>query len=592
MKTGIIAPAAAELARLALRPRTRRTAGTGIRSSFCSLLVRTALVAGMLGGCHSGSSGDNPRAAPQLVRAMISDPKTFNPVLITDAGSSDILANVFEGLVRLNTKSLAVEPLLAERWETSADGTVWTFHLRPGVRWHDGTPLTAGDVVFTFDAIYDPRVPNSSKHVLTVDGQPIRAEAVDEKTVRLTLPRPFAPLLTALPEIIPRHRLGEALKEGRFTQEWGINSAPETIVGTGPYRIRQYVPSQFVRLERNPDYWMRDEQGQPLPYLDQRTVLLIPDMDSAYLKFLAGQTTIHAPRPEEIAELRAQADQLSIQVEEIGLSTASQFVVFNRNPRHYGKDGKVDPKLSWFTDSHFLRAIAHAMDKPSMVLNCLSGYGQPAITDISPSDTFFYNPELKDYAYDLDAARAELAAGGYRLDGSVLRDRDGNAVELSLTTNSGNKIRERIATILQEDWAKLGIKANYRPVDFTTLVEKLDTTFDWDAILIGFTSSPDPHNSANLLRSNGNLHMWNPNQPKPETEWEAEIDRLVEAGSRELDRDKRRAVYWRIQAILHEQLPMIQTVRAVDHVAYRRNLQNLDQTVWGINHPERLRFAP
>ncbi|HYD48476.1 MAG TPA: ABC transporter substrate-binding protein, partial [Terriglobales bacterium] len=180
----------------------------------------------------------------------------------------------------------------------------------------------------------------------------------------------------------------------------------------------------------------------------------------------------------------------------------------------------------------------------------------------------------------------------YQLSDGVLRDRAGNAVEFSLTTNAGNKIRERMCTILQEDWNKLGIKVNYRPVDFTTLVEKLDTTYDWDAILIGFTSSPDPHTGANLLRSNGNLHMWHPNQAQPATEWEAEIDRLVEAGSRELDRERRRGHYWRIQEILHQQLPMVQTVRSIDHVAYRRNLRNFERTVWGDHRPELLRFEP
>ena len=160
-----------------------------------------------------------------------------------------------------------------------------------------------------------------------------------------------------------------------------------------------------------------------------------------------------------------------------------------------------------------------------------------------------------------------------------------------VTTNAGNKVRERLCSILKEDWTKLGIQVNYRPVDFTTLVEKLDQTFDWDAILIGFTASPEPHNSANLLLSSGNLHLWNPSQEKPATAWEAEIDSLMDLATRTLVEEERARHYRRIQEILHEQLPMIQTVHDVVHVAYDRRLENFERTVWGQRHPERLQFS-
>lgn len=563
-----------------------------------AVILASVVVLASLSACQRDESatGQAPKAAapaPQLVTAMISDPKTFNPILVTDAGSNEVLSLVFEGLVQLDLHSLQIEPALAERWESNDDGTEWTFHLRPGVAWQDGVPLTAADVAFTFAAIFDPKVPNSSKHVLTIDGKPLSCEAVDERTVRFRLPRPFAPLLSSLQQaIVPKHILGDALANGTFAQQWGINTDPAKIIGTGPYRLSQYMQAQFVRFDRNPNYWRKTEQGETLPYIEHRSMLLVPDMDTAYLKFVGGQSTIHSPRPEEIADLNTQADRLGIRVEKIGLSTASQFVVFNRNPKAHQHDDTASPKLEWFTDLHFLRALAHAVDKKSMVINALSGFGEAAVSEISPSDVVFHNPNLKDYDYDLDRARAMLNEGGFTLLDGVLKDHSGHPVELTLNTNAGNKIREKMCAMLQEDWGKLGIKVTVRPVDFNTLVEKLDTTFDWDAILIGFTSSPEPHNGANLLRSSGNLHMWYPNQEQPASDWEAEIDGLVEAGSRELDAAKRRATYWRIQEILHEQLPMIQTVRSIEHTAYKRTLQGYDRTVWGTNRPEAIRFAP
>lgn len=564
---------------------------------------RLACVAALLlcAGCQSGPSSSSSSPAPktsaskhgqQLTQATISDPKTFNPILVADSASGVALGDLFEGLVRLNVKTTEPEPVLAERWEYSPDGKVCTFFLRKDVRWHDGQPFTARDVAFTFKAVFDDRVPNSTKHVLTIDGKPLNVEVVDDYTVRFVLPRPFAPLLNSIgTEILPEHILGDTLERGSFTQQWGIDTPPEKLIGTGPYRMVQYVPAQFVRFRRNPDYWRRDDDGKPLPYLEEQTLLIVPNQDTMYLKFLSGQTDLHTPRPEEVADLQSKSDELGITVREIGIDTGSQFVVFNRNPKHYEHNGKRDPQLNWFTDKHFLRAIAHSIDKKSMTVNCFNGYGVPAVADISPENKLFHDPNLPDFEYNLDESRRLLAEGGYVLSGNVLKDRDGNPVEFTLYTNSGNQVREKMCSILKEDWTKLGMKVNYRPLDFPALVEKLDTNFDWDAILIGFTGGVEPHNGANMLRSSGNLHMWNPNQTTPATEWERKIDELVEQGSRELDIEKRRQCYWRIQEILHDELPMIQTVRQRDFAATKRFVLNYERYVWGLDRPERIRIA-
>lgn len=551
----------------------------------------------LLVGCSRQASEDQnvQKARPRfLTTATISDPKTFNPILSVDAASGAVTGDLFEGLVRTNTLTTEQEPLLAERWEVDESGTRWTFYLRRNVRWFDGQPFTAADVLFTFRVVFDERNPNSFRHVLLVDGQAPEVEAIDEFTVRFTLPRPFAPFLSAVGiPLIPKHVLEPALQNGTFAQQWAIDTPPEKLIGTGPYRMTRFVPAQFVEFQRNPEYWMRDEHGAALPYLPGRVQLIVPDQDTTYLKFMAGQTDVHYPRPEEIAELRQKTDTLRISVQEIGLDPGSTFVAFNRNPAHYIRDGKRDPRLDWFTDRNFLRAIAHAIDKQSMIVNCLNGYGKPAVAEISPENKLYHNPNLKDYEYDLALAAKILEEAGYRdRDGDGWReDARGNIVEFSLTTNAGNQVREKMCSILKEDWTKLGLKVHYRPLDFQTLVEKLSTNFDWDAILIGFTGTIEPNNSANFLRSSGNLHFWHPNQAEPATPWEAEIDQLLDQGSRELDPQKRRQYYWRIQEILHEQLPIIMTVRDLRFVAYRNALQNFRPTVWGLYRPELLRFA-
>lgn len=565
--------------------------------TVAALVVALAVAA----GCRSASDGagtDTPAAArpahPQhLFTASFADPKTFNPILTVDATSAAAIADVFDSLVRLNPRTTEIEPALAERWDIGADGTDVTFHLRRGVRWHDSAPLTAADVVFTFDAIYDDRVPNSLRSVLTIDGQRIQVEAVDDHTVRMRLPHPFAPLLNgvAVP-IVPRHRLGEALAAGTFARQWGINTPPEQIVGSGPYRLEKYVPAQYLRLVRNPDYWMRDAQGERLPYLAEQTIRIVPNQDTAYLKFLAGELDLHAPRPEEIAELRARSAERALTVEEIGLDTGMLFVTFNRNPQHYQRNGTADPRLQWFTDPAFLQAIAHSIDRQAIVDTVLNGYGVPAASYLSPENTRFYDPTLRVHPYDLDRARALLHDAGYVRDpAGQLRDRRGTPIVFTLNTNAGNQLREKMCVILKQDWEQLGMQVHFTALDFGVLVEKLDVTFDWDAMLMGFTGSVEPHNAANLLRSSGNLHLWHPNQKSPATEWEAEIDRQVERGARALDPEDRRQAYGRIQAILHEQLPMIQTVRPIRFAAFTDALQNYAPAVWGIYRPELLRFS-
>ncbi len=563
------------------------------------LMISLLAATGCTGNDSTPRTGKSAATAPtprsqKLTTGSISDPKTFNPIISVDAASNAATNDLFESLVRVNSLTTEQEPSLAERWEHTPDGTAWTFHLRRDVLWFDGQPFTADDVVFTFNAIFDDRIPNSFKHGLMVGGQPLKVEAVDPYTVKFLLPGPFAPLLNAIGvPILPKHILGDSLKDGTFAQKWGIDTPPEKLIGTGPYRMSRFVPAQFIELRRNEKYWMKDDDGKALPYIEQQTQLIVPDMDTLYLKFLGGQTDIHSPRAEEVAQLRSRANDLGLNIEEIGLDTGSTFIAFNRNPAHYVREGKRDPRLNWFTDPQFAQAIAHTIDKQSMILNCLNGYGKAAVAEVSPENKVFHNPNLSDYPYDLEQAKKILEDAGYKdRDGDGVReDSEGNPIEFSLTTNAGNQVREKMCSILKEDWAKLGLRVNYRPLDFTTLVEKLSVNFDWDAVLIGFTGTIEPNNSSNFLRSSGNLHFWQPNQTEPATPWEAEIDQLLDQGARELDPQKRKLSYWRIQEILHRELPIFQTVRETRFIAYKRIIQNLQRSVWGFYRPERMYLA-
>ena len=563
---------------------------SALRTPVVLALAMAAAIA--IAGCRVNRPPNDHAATQTLYNSTISDPRTFNPILVTDSASSQAVGDLFEGLVRINPLTTLPEPGLAQSWEVGDGGKTIVFHLRHGVKWSDGVPLTARDVLFTMRVIYDPKIPNSMVSAMTVDGQPLKAEAPDDYTVVIRMPRPFAPIFYSIGFwIIPAHVLEPAYRAGTFNHTWGIDTPAARLVSLGAYQMDRYVPAQSIAFKRYPAYWMRDADGGPLPRLHGQVTLIVPDQNTQYLRFRGGQTDVYSPRPEEVYGLREDAARLHLNLTKIGIDTGSLFFAFNRNPRHYIQRGMTDPRLTWFTDLNFMRALAHAIDKRGIINLCFRGLAVPAVSDTSPENKIFYDPKLKDYDYDLDLARKLLDEAGYRMIRAGVRgDPHGHPLVFNLTTNSGVAVRDQMCAIFKQDLASLGITVNYRPLEFVTLVKALDSSFDWDCVLIGFTGGLEPNDGADFLRSSGNLHMWNPSQPKPATPWEAEIDRLMDQGTTVMDQHARAPYYWRIQEILHDRLPIIETVRQLDYIASRNTLESYDPTVWGFYKPEWIQF--
>ncbi len=545
-----------------------------------------------IAGCHVNRPANDHAVTQTLYESTVSDPRTFNPILVTDGVSGQAVGDLFEALDRINPVTTLPEPGLAQSWDLSDGGKTITFHLRRDVKWSDGVPFTARDVLFTMRVIYDPKIPNIEVSSMFVDGQPIKVEAPDDYTVVMRMPRPFAPLFSSINfGIIPAHVLEPAYKAGNYNHTWGIDTAPDKLISLGPYRMERYVPAQLTAFKRNPSYWMRDEHGGQLPRLHGQVMLIVPDQNAQYLRFKAGLTDVYSPRPEEVYGLRENAASMNLTLQKVGIDTGSLFFAFNRNPRHYIQHGVTDPRYTWFNDLNFMRAMAHAIDKHGIINLVFSGLAVPAVSDVSPENKIFYNPNLQDYGYDLHLARKILDEAGYRMIRPGLRgDPQGHPIVFNLTTNSGVGVREQMCAIFKQDLASLGITVNYRPLEFITMIKALDSSFDWDCVLIGFSGGLEPNDGADFLLSSGNLHLWNPSQPKPATPWEAEIDRLMNQGTIVMDPHQRAPYYWRIQEILHDQLPLIETVRQVDYIAYRNTLENFDPTVWGIYKPEWTQF--
>ena len=517
------------------------------------------------------------------------DPKTLNPALAQETTSTAVLGEVFSGLTRTDLKTMKPEPDLAERWEVSKDGKVWTFYLRKDLRWSDGTPFTADDVVFTFNEIYyNDQVPTSARDILTIRGKKIKVEKVDERTVRFTLPEPFAPFLNALSvEILPKHKLEKHIKEGTFNTAWNVATDPKEIVGTGPWIIKEYVKGQRIVFERNPYYWEKDEEGRKLPYIKRKIGIIVSEPDTALLKFKNGEVDYIGLRAQDI-QFIARMRRPDVKVFDLGPTPSTTFLVFNQNPR-----AKIDRhKLRWFTNPTFRRAISHAIDREGISYLVYNGLAEPLYSPITPANRPYFKKEIFPvYEYDLEKARELLRSIGFEdRDGDgILEDPEGNDLKFTLITNAGNKERETIGNIIKEDLKKIGIEVHFQPIDFNSLVSRLTAPpYEWEAVIIGLTGSMDPHFGRNVWHSSGQLHMWNPRQKEPATSWEKRINELIDRGATEINFEKRVEIYREMYRIISEVQPMIYIATPKSLLASYDRFGNLFPTVWGWYEENRL----
>ena len=534
-----------------------------------------------------------------LTIATISDPLTFNLAISTDASSSGVLGYLFEGLTETSWLTDEVEPALAQSWEHSEDGLTWTFHLRRDVRWHDGQPFTAHDVDFTFNRIiYNQDIPASSRPAFNfrfldeASGEwreaPMTVTALDDYTVQCVLPVPFAPFLRSMgTAIYPKHVLEQHVDDGTFADTWDIDTDPAEIIGTGPFTIAGYEPDQRVVLQRNPDYWLRDGAGNPLPYLDQVIHLIVPDLEAELALFLSGDSDAHGVQGEEYERLEPLQEEGNFTIHRRGPAFGTTFMGFNMNPGAAPDSGEpyVAPeKLRWFQNVQFRQAVAHTVDKATIIEEVQHGLAYPQWASISPAAGDFHNPNVPRYEYDLDRANEILDDLGWTdTNGDGIREDDqGNEIAFSLVTNTGNTVRGRVAELVHQGMQQLGLRVDFRLVEFGDLVGQLTATYDWEAMIIGFTGGTEPHFGINLWHSGENLHLWYPNQPEPATDWEAKIDELYIMGSRELDRTRRVDLYHEAQEVAAENVPVIYTTLAERLSAVRNVFGNTTPTLYAL----------
>ncbi len=525
------------------------------------------------------------REGGELRFVLSSDPRTLNPAVAQETSSTAVLSDLFTGLTKTDLKTMQVVPDLAQGWEEKEGGRVYIFHLKRGIRWSDGQPFSAEDVVFTYRDIYlNPNIPNSTGDMfrgILKSEEDVRnfVKKLDSYTIEFRLPEPFAPFLNALSApILPKHKLERFVKEGTFMTAWNVSTDPREIVGTGPYVLKRYIKGLMVEYEANPYYYEFDQEGRRLPYIKRKIGYILQDPDTALLKYSLGEVDYMGVRPQDVLFMSRLKNTT---LYDLGPTPSTTFLVFNQNPN----SSIPKYKLKWFQNRDFRRAISHAIDREGMCYLVYNGLADPLYGPITPANRPYYTEGLFPvYDYNLKKARAILEHLGFkdRNGDGWLEDPEGNTLELVLLTNAGNKEREAMGNMIKEDLEKIGIKVIFRPIDFNSLVSRLTSPpYDWEAVIIGLTGSMDPYFGRNVWHSSGTLHMWNPRQKSPQTEWESKVDELFDMGARETNPEKRVEIYRRAYRIIAEEEPMIFLTTPKSMLAARNKFENLFPTVWG-----------
>lgn len=458
-------------------------------------------------GCATEGTGPNALRIP-----LINDP-ILNPVLAPDIGSVLINKVIFSALVRPD-EQLRPTPDLATSWTTSPDGLEYLFTLRPGVKWHDGQPFSASDVKFTFDQIKDVK---SGSRLGSDFAAVAGVDVIDSLTVRFRLTAPFAPFLALLgynAGILPAHKFAGR----RLLDATDFNrTAP---VGTGPYRVIQAASGSAIVLERNPDYFGTK------PALDQVIFRIVPDVNAQVAQLLAGELDIVPIEPANLPSVERQSNVTVVR----NPIVQHVYVGFNQS-RPFLKPALVR------------RALDLAVNRKAIVDGVLKGAADLPRGTIPMVLSTYFDATVDERPYAPDSARALLAQAGWRSGADrMLMNAAGKPFAFTLLVDKGNPTREQAALAVQQDLRRIGINASIETLEFATLVRDRVLPGNYDAVLIWWTTPPDPDQYSFYATGQDNNHVRYSNHV---------VDSLLAAGRATLDSAARRDIYSRFQ---HEEV--------------------------------------
>jgi peptide/nickel transport system substrate-binding protein len=527
----------------------------------------------------------------RLVISQRAEPKTLNPVIAFDGSSRQIIGLITADLIHINRASQRTESALARSWTVSPDGREYTLQLRRGLKFSDGQPFDADDVLFTFQVYLDERVHAPQRDLLIISGEPIRIEKIDAYTVRFELHEPYAAAERLFDSIaiLPRHLLSHAYVEGHLAQAWTLTSPPEQIAGLGPFRIKEYVPGQHVTLARNPYYWKQDLKGNRLPYLDEIVSVFTGNAESEAMRFQRGEIDVVSRlSATNFSALERRQQAGGFHIYDVGASLEYNFLFFNLNDLSSRSLPAIAGKQSWFRQLAFRKAISAAIDRQAIARLAYRGRASPLSTHVTPGNKLWLNRSIPQQVRSVPNARQVLRKAGFSMGsgGRLLDDRH-QPVTFSIVFNAGNPQVTQMATLLQEDLAEIGIELNVVPLEQRAVLDRVFKTYDYEAAIMSLAGGDaDPNPQINVFTSGGSAHLWNLGSEYVRMPWEEEIDHLMQQQMITPDYDQRKRIYDRVQELIWENLPLICLVSPNVLVGATERLGNFrpailsDYTLW------------
>lgn len=495
------------------------------------------------------------------------DPDGFCPGLTSSGYSMDVIDYLYEGLVDLDPATNAFSPQLAEKWSVSEDGLIWTFKIREGVLFSDSTEMTADDVVFTYNGvIYNESLRSPLNYNFRVEDKKVEVKKVDTYTVTFTLPKPFAPFLTmAGAKILPKHKYEASAKAGTLQADLSSGAKPESVVGTGPFRLKKVELGQRITLERNPYYYKKDAAGNSLPYLDGVNLHIIKEPNIQMLKFKNGEIDQLSVTGEHYPLLKPIEAAKGFKLHRVGPSWYDSFLKFNQNNQidSTGKPFLSRKKQEWFRTKEFRQSCAYAINYDELIRIIYNGLAHPSDGAWGAHKGIFHNPDAKTYTFDPHKADSLLKSiGMIDRDGDGVReDSTGTPVEFTISTSAGVKLIEDYYSIVRKDLENIGLKVHLNFIEFNTLIERVFNTFDWDAVAFALGGVRDPHYGKSSHISTSFRYGINPQRktkdgtliPKDDRPFELRINEIYEEAASEMNEEKRVKLYQEWQEIAQEE---------------------------------------
>ncbi|MCH7519157.1 MAG: peptide-binding protein [Candidatus Dadabacteria bacterium] len=524
--------------------------------TFLNITILFALIACKSGNDNPGGSREKSKVQPAgetaldsepvegdwLIYHLSAEPATLNPITATDAYEGTINnGKIYETLIERNNETLELDPLLAESWEISEDKLTYTFKIREGIKWHDGTPFTSEDVVFSYNTIMNPKVDSPQ---LRAYYQEIRdVKAIDDLTVEFTYAKPYFLALEfcgGMP-IVPKHIFDKG--------DFNTNPAGRDPIGTGPYKFVRWTTGRDIVIDKNPDYW-----GEK-PKIDKIVFKIITDSTVSFqiLKReeldVSGLTPIQWERQTNSPSFNENYDKLSY---------------FTPNYSYIGWNSK----RPYFADKQVRTALTHLVNRELILDKILYNLGA-IVTNPFYINSPEYDKSIDPYPYDPQKAEELLKEADWiDHDGDGIRDKDGVKFAFEFLIPGGSETGEKIATILKEELDNMGIQMDIRKTEWAVFTTRLNER-NFDAVTLAWSMGveSDPY------------QIWSSTQAEKGSNFigfkNEQADKLIEEARTEFDRDKRQELYRKFAKIIHEEQPYTFLFCRKSTVAVNKRFENV-----------------